>query len=130
MGFYSPAVIIEDARRHGLRVKPIDIQVSDWPCSIEHEDDHSLSLRLGLGYVRGLRSQSAEVIVKTRAAGYYRSVDDLVLRVPQLICQELALLANVGALNSFDGVEHRRGALWQIERTGKQEGPLLTQQSK
>src|ERR1700727_1210031 len=49
MGFYSPAVLIEDARRHGLRVKPIDIQVSDWPCTVEHEDDQSLSLRLGLG---------------------------------------------------------------------------------
>jgi error-prone DNA polymerase len=130
MGFYSPAVIIEDARRHGLRVKPIDIQVSDWPCSIEHEDDHSLSLRLGLGYVRGLRSQCAEAIVKTRAAGDYKSVDDLVLRVPQLNRKELALLANVGALNSLDGVEHRRDALWQIERAGKQEGPLLMQQSE
>jgi error-prone DNA polymerase len=130
MGFYSPAVIIEDARRHGLRVKPIDIQVSDWPCSIEHQDDHSLSLRLGLGYVRGLRSQCAEAIVTARAAGHFRSVDNLVLRVPQLNRKELALLANLGALNSLDGVEHRRDALWQIERAGKTEGPLLIQQSE
>jgi DNA polymerase III alpha subunit len=44
MGFYSPAVLIEDARRHGLRVKPIDIQVSEWACSLEREPDYSLSL--------------------------------------------------------------------------------------
>jgi error-prone DNA polymerase len=130
MGFYSPAVIIEDARRHGLRVKPIDIQVSDWPCTIEHEDDESLSLRLGLGYVRGLRSLCAEAVVRSRAMGLFRSVDDLVIRVPQLNRKELSLLANVGALNSLDGVEHRRDALWQIERAGKPEGPLLMQQSE
>ena len=64
MGFYSPAVLIEDARRHGLRVKPIDIQVSDWACTLERESDYSLSLRLGLGYAKGLRRQAAEAIVR------------------------------------------------------------------
>ncbi|WP_047495381.1 error-prone DNA polymerase [Terriglobus sp. TAA 43] len=130
MGFYSPSVIVEDARRHGLRVKPIDIQVSDWPCSVEHEEDYSLSLRLGLGYVRGLRSQCADAIVHARMQARFTSVDDLVLRVPQLNRKELSLLANVGALNRLDGVEHRRDALWQIERAGRLEGPLLMQQSQ
>ncbi|HET9088305.1 MAG TPA: error-prone DNA polymerase [Acidobacteriaceae bacterium] len=129
MGFYSPAVIIEDARRHGLRVKPINIHYSDWPCTLEHESDYSLSLRLGLGYVRGLRSQCAEAIVKARAVDRFQSVDDLVLRVPQLNRKELTLLANVGALNSLNAVEHRRDALWQIERAGKLEGPLFMQHS-
>jgi error-prone DNA polymerase len=130
MGFYSPAVLIEDARRHGLRVKPIDIQTSDWPCTVEHEEDESLSLRLGLGYVGGLRGQCAESIVRTRMRERFSSVDDLVLRVPQLNRKELALLANVGALNTLDGVEHRRDALWQVERAGRPEGPLLMQQSQ
>ncbi|MGA3133829.1 MAG: error-prone DNA polymerase [Terracidiphilus sp.] len=122
MGFYSPAVLIEDARRHGLRVKPIDIQVSDWPCTVEHEEDQSLSLRLGLGYVRGLRGQCAEAIARSRAMGRFSSVDGLILRVPQLNHKELTLLANIGALNTLDGVEHRRDALWQVERAGKPEG--------
>ncbi|MDE1161184.1 MAG: error-prone DNA polymerase [Acidobacteriaceae bacterium] len=130
MGFYSPSVLIEDARRHGLRVKPIDVQVSDWPCKIEHEDDGSLSLRLGLGYVRGLRSSCAEAIVASRTLQDFTSVDDLVLRNPQLNQKELALLANVGALNTLDGVRHRRDALWQVSRAGKTEGPLLKQQSQ
>jgi error-prone DNA polymerase len=60
----------------------------------------------------------------------FQSVDDLVLRVPQLNRKELALLANVGALNTLDGVEHRRDALWQVERAGKPEGPLLMQRSQ
>lgn len=130
MGFYSPSVLIEDARRHGLRVKPIDIQVSDWPCTVEHEADHSLSLRLGLGYVKGLRGQCAAAILESRAMGRFASVDDLVMRVPQLNRKELSLLANLGALNTLDGVEHRRDALWQVERAGKPEGPLLMQQSQ
>jgi error-prone DNA polymerase len=62
--------------------------------------------------------------------GRFSSVDDLVLRMPQLNRKELALLANVGALNALDGVEHRRDALWQVERAGKPEGPLLMQQSQ
>ena len=130
MGFYSPSVLIEDARRHGLRVKPIDIQVSDWPCTVEHEDDQSLSLRLGLGYVKGLRGQCGDAIVRSRAMGRFSSVDDLVMRAPQLNRKELALLANIGALNTLDGVEHRRDALWQVERAGRPEGPLLMQQSQ
>jgi error-prone DNA polymerase len=104
--------------------------VSDWPCTLERESDYSLSLRLGLGYIRGLRRQSAEAIVKARLEGCFASVDDLVLRVPLLNRKELALLANVGTLNNLNGVAHRRDALWQIERAGKPEGPLLVQQSQ
>src|SRR5271156_5543304 len=66
MGFYSAAVLVKDAQRHGLRVKPIDVQESDWPCTIEHESDGTLSLRIGLGYARRLRRQSAEVLVESR----------------------------------------------------------------
>jgi error-prone DNA polymerase len=131
LGFYSPAVIVEDARRHGLRVKPIDVQTSDWPCSIEQEKDFSLSMRLGLGYAKGLRKHVAEALVTARNAdGLFRSVEDLALRVPSLSRSDLSLLARVGALNTLDGVSHRRDALWQVERAGKLEGPLLRQQSE
>jgi error-prone DNA polymerase len=130
MGFYMPAVLVTDAQRHGLRVKPIDVQVSDWFCTIEHEDDGSLSLRLGLGYAKGLRKQSADSIVNSRGElGLFRSAEDLVSRVPSLNRKELTLLARVGALNNLDGIEHRRDALWQVERAGKLEGPLLRQNS-
>ena len=47
MGFYSPAVLIKDAQRHGLRVRPIDVQRSEWLCTLEKEADGSLSLRHG-----------------------------------------------------------------------------------
>ncbi|MFP5211724.1 MAG: DNA polymerase III subunit alpha [Acidobacteriota bacterium] len=131
MGFYAPAVLVTDARRHGLRVKPIDVQISEWPCILEHEPDGSLSLRLGMGYARGLRRQVAEALVTARAQeGAFTSAEDLALRVPLLNRKELALLARIGALNSVSGIEHRRDALWQVERAGKLEGPLLRQQSE
>jgi error-prone DNA polymerase len=127
MGFYAPAVLVKDAQRHGLKVRPIDVHVSDWPCTVEHEADGSLSMRLGLGYVRGLRQQVGEAIVASRRAdGAIRSVDDLAMRVSGLNRKEITLLANIGALNHVAGVSHRRDALWQVERAGKPEGPLLT----
>jgi error-prone DNA polymerase len=131
MGFYSPAVLVKDAQRHGLRVKPIEVQTSDWACAVEHEPDGSLSLRIGLGYAKGLRRQSAEGLVSSRAeGGLFRSTEDLTLRVPSLDRKELTLLARIGALNKIDGIAHRRDALWQVERAGKMEGPLLRQQSE
>jgi error-prone DNA polymerase len=130
MGFYMPAVLVKDAQRHGLRVRPIDIQMSNWECTVEHRTDGELSLRLGLGYVKGLRQQSGKSVVQARsAAGLFSSIEDLVRRAPLLNRKELTLLASTGALNSLDGVEHRRDALWQAERAGRPEGPLLSQSS-
>lgn len=131
MGFYSAAVLVKDAQRHGLRVKPIDVQVSDWPCTVEHEKDGTLSLRIGLGYAKRLTRQSAEALVSSRRDdGPFRSAEDLAQRVPSLNQRELTRLAQIGALNQLDGILHRRDALWQVERAGKLEGPLLRQDSE
>jgi error-prone DNA polymerase len=130
MGFYSPAVLVKDAQRHGLRVKPIDVQVSEWVCTVEHGSDGMLLLRLGLGYAKGLRKQVADVLTASRLKdGPFRSADDLALRVSSLNRKELTQLARIGALNQIDGIAHRRDALWQVEWAGKPEGPLLRQQS-
>ena len=127
MGFYMPAVLVKDAQRHGLRVKPVDVQVSGWGCSLEGEGG-KLAVRMGLGYVKGLRRVSAEALVESRRRdGVFKSAEDLALRVPGLNRKELTLLAQIGALNWVEGVEHRRDALWQVERAGKMEGPLLRQ---
>ncbi len=131
MGFYAPAVLVKDAQRHGLRVKPIDVQISRWSCTVEHENDGTHSVRLGLGYVKGLNKVNVERLVASREQhGAYRSTEDLVQRVSSLSRRELVRLAQVGAMNRLDGVRHRRDALWQVERAGKLEGPLLRQQSE
>jgi error-prone DNA polymerase len=130
MGFYSPAVLVKDAQRHGLRVKPVDVQRSDWPCTIEHESDGARSLRMGFYYGKGLARQAAEAIAASRwKDGHFRSAEDLAQRVPSLGKKDLTRLAQIGALNWLDGIGHRRDALWQVERAGKREGPLLRQES-
>jgi error-prone DNA polymerase len=125
MGFYSPAVLIKDAQRHGLRVRPIDVLRSDWLCTLEAEPD-SPALRIGLNYVKGLRQSSAEAIITARNLhGPFTTVDELAARVPTLNRKELVALAQVGALNTLGDVAHRRDALWQVEQAGRPVGPLL-----
>jgi error-prone DNA polymerase len=126
MGFYSPAVLIKDAQRHGLRVRPIDVQRSEGLCTLEPAPDGSLSLRIGMNYAKGLRYSSVESLLEARAInGLFASVEDLSLRVPTLNRKELVSLARIGALNALDHVEHRRDALWQVEEAGRPVGPLL-----
>ena len=126
MGFYSPAVLIKDAQRHGLRVRPIDVQRSAWLCTLEAEPDGSLSLRIGFNYAKGLRQSSAEALLAARGScAAFASAGDLALRVPALNRKELVALARIGALNSLGRVEHRRDALWQVEEAGRPVGPLL-----
>jgi len=126
MGFYSPAVLVKDAQRHGLRVRPIDVQRSEGICTLETEPDGSLSLRIGLNYAKGLCRSSIESLFEARTInGPFASVEDLALRASSLNRNELVSLARIGALNSLDGVEHRRDALWQVEEAGRPVGPLL-----
>jgi error-prone DNA polymerase len=119
MGFYSPAILINDARRHGLRVLPIDVTISDWQCTVELP-----CLRLGLMYVKGLRADAGQAIVRERARSPFLSIDDLALRVRELRKDEMTKLAEVGALNSLEA-GHRRDALWQAGRAAQPAGPLL-----
>jgi error-prone DNA polymerase len=116
MGFYSPATIVKDAQRHGLRVLPVDLNRSAAVCLIEDGD-----VRLGFNYVRGLRQGTAEEIVCRQP---FESVADLARRVPQLHKDEMNRLAAMGALN-FVGAGHRRNALWQSALNVQPVGPLL-----
>ena len=126
MGFYSAAVLVKDAQRHGLRVKAVDVQRSEWNCTLEPEEDGSLSLRLGLRYARGLRQEVAQKMVLTRLRdGSFRSTGDLAERVSGLNRKELLQLARIGALNWISGVDHRRDGVWQVEEACRDAGPLL-----
>ena len=126
MGFYSPATLVKDAQRHGLKVKPIDITKSDWLCTLEFEECTPI-LRVGMRYLKGMRESVARLIVDERARAPFTSVDDLARRVPELQKREMILLAEIGALNFFHPAHriHRRDALWQVERASRRTGPLL-----
>ncbi len=125
MGFYSAAVLVKDAQRHGLRVKPVDVLYSEWNCTLEREKDNSLSLRLGMRYVRGMRQPAALELETARKFRPFGSIDEVVRRVPSLTRADLTTLAEIGALNSLGTRTHRRDALWQVQRAGRRPGPLL-----
>lgn len=128
MGFYAPDVIVRDAQRHGLKVLPIDINQSDWLCTVEGTAESERVVRLGLRYARGLRQRSADAIVRERKRGVYSSVQDLVRRVPELHSDEAQTLAKVGSLNwlyKSPDKRHRRAALWDVERALRSPGPLF-----
>jgi error-prone DNA polymerase len=108
MGFYAPAQLVRDAREHGVPVRAVDVNASRWEATLEGGE---AALRLGLGQVRGLARASAERLLEARAAGAFRSVQDLAERTG-LGRRELALLAAGGALETLAG--HRHRAAWEV----------------
>jgi error-prone DNA polymerase len=108
MGFYTPATIVKDAQRHGLKIKPVCVSQSAWRCAVV--DDNTV--RLGFCMVNGLRQEHAEELVRQRQDRQFKSLDDFKRRMP-LSKDELRTLAELGALNCF--AEHRRAAMWRAE---------------
>jgi error-prone DNA polymerase len=238
MGFYSPATIVTDAKRHGLKMLPVDVTCSEWMCTLEtvastqlpvagkigltdnlakslrrnierdvgqniemdtgkniekgttsvvpsmglehralapevcsfqreticetspqpignqqpETGNSSPVLRLGLRYVRGLREEAAQALVRERSRAPFTSIHDLTRRVPELRKDELTTLAKIGALNKVASTQylvpgktseqkmkkpryqvldtrysplHRRDALWHVESAVRASGPLL-----
>ncbi len=110
MGFYTPATIVKDAQRHGLKIKSVCVMESDWQCLVI--DDYTV--RLGFCVVSGLGQEHGEEIARERQKREFRSMEDFKRRV-SLSKDELRNLAELGALNCF--AEHRRAAMWRVEET-------------
>src|SRR4051794_18967675 len=110
MGFYTPATIVKDANRHGVKMKPVCVSQSNWRCTVISDD----TVRLGFCVVNGVREEHAIVLLREREERAFSSIDDFKRRVP-LGQEELRNLAELGALNCFS--EHRRAAMWKVEET-------------
>lgn len=134
MGFYSPATIIEDAKRHDIEVRPIDALKSCWDCTLElasqgqstvGEPERSrFAVRVGLRFLKGMRKTDWEKIARSRrvwteAAGDSLSIEDFAQRTG-LEERALMRLAESGALSSLQAGalgksgDHRRAALWSV----------------
>ncbi|MEK7373071.1 MAG: error-prone DNA polymerase [candidate division NC10 bacterium] len=117
MGFYHPATIVRDARRHGQVIRPVDVNRSDWLCTIEDDG----AVRLGLRYLKGLREEIGRRMEAERVRAPFELVADLIARTG-LDREETARLAEIGALRSL-GIE-RRAALWEAARAVRPRGAL------
>ncbi len=118
MGFYAPAQLIQDARRHGLEVRPVDVTVSGWECMLEEAAAVSRrharpqpAVRIGLRYVKGLSKASGARIEAARSERAFTDLRDFALRTA-LDRGDMEALAAAGALVSLAG--HRHAARWQV----------------
>ncbi|WP_343719103.1 error-prone DNA polymerase [Achromobacter dolens] len=126
MGFYEPAQLVQDARRHGVRVLPVDVTVSGWDAALEpapadapprrphphapSPDEIRPAVRLGLSLLQGLHQDSARRIEAARAEAPFTSTGDLARRAA-LTRHDLNALAAGDALRTLAG--HRRQASWE-----------------
>ena len=115
MGFYAPAQLVQDARRHGVEVRGVDVRYSEWDCRLEPGRNAEPALRLGFRMAKGLSEPSAARIVAARTArsaatAGFSCVADLARRAG-LSREDLRRLASAGALAPLAG--HRHRAHWE-----------------
>jgi error-prone DNA polymerase len=128
MGFYAPHTLVEDARRHGVTVRPVELNASGWRCRLEAVPGEALDaepsggrqppqpvLRLGFELVRGLRQDTGARIEAARRDGPFRTVAEVARRT-RMPRHELTRLALAGALDGL--CPSRRAALWDIHALG------------
>ena len=112
MGFYSPATILSDARRHGVVVRDVDITQSNWDCTLEAhgEDGSQRAIRLGFRQIKGLGEKAGLRIEAARREWRFSDIEDVARRAA-LARNEVDALAEAGAFEPL--VKGRRQALWQ-----------------
>lgn len=114
MGFYSPATLVQDARRHGIKTLPVCLQHSGLHCEVV--DD--ATIRLGFVSIRSLREANVQAMLTARESRPFDSMHDF-LRRTNYSPEERRALAKAGALNVL--ARHRRAALWQVEDPGSRD---------
>jgi len=119
MGFYSPDQILQDARRHHLQIRPVDVRASDWDCSLEPVIGAQPAIRMGLRMIKGFREDDARCIEAARSKGAFIDIADLGERA-RLDARAQEQLADAGALRGLAGDRHR--ARWEVAGVQKQLG--------
>ena len=118
MGFYPPAQLVADAQRHDVEVLPVDVNLSEWDCTLERGSNGiDWALRLGLRMVSGVRSDVVDEILSARESGDFTSVVDFTRRT-KLGRATIATLTQADAFGSVN--QDRREALWQALGQEKQ----------
>jgi len=111
MGFYTPSQLVQDARRHGVEVRPVDVLSSEWDCTLEPGVDGNPAVRLGFRLVQGLSQLGAERVVAARRSRSFDDLEDLACRA-ELNRHDLKCLAAAAAFAALSG--HRRHAYWKV----------------
>ncbi|HEY2349477.1 MAG TPA: error-prone DNA polymerase [Puia sp.] len=120
MGFYQPAQIVIDARKHGVEVRPVDVNHSDWDNKLEEKSGSCHALRLGFRQVKGLREEDMLLLISARTKLYNNLIEMRDAGVSQAVLERLA---DADAFNSM-GLD-RRKALWEISTGNDQPAGLF-----
>jgi error-prone DNA polymerase len=131
MGFYAPGTLVEDARRHGVEVRPADLTRSRWDATLEPREEQGSkapAVRLGVRSVRGLGAAARDKLERALAEGPFTSIEDVVQRAG-LDRRGLRHLAEAGALDGLlphePDLRKRRAALWAVLEAARGDaGPL------
>jgi error-prone DNA polymerase len=121
MGFYTPSALVQDARRHKVEVRPVDVCISDWEASLEPISENKYAVRIGLNNIRGLEQNAGMRIAEARAIRPFIDVQDMARRAG-LDSGDLKALAGANALESLAG--NRREALWHAAASKPEKGLL------
>jgi error-prone DNA polymerase len=131
MGFYAPAQLVRDAREHGVEVRPVDINRSDWDCTLEPSDGSLCAVRLGFCMVRSLNEKDAQQLVdrrsfarieQGRASAEFKSIEEVWRRA----LVSIATLRHIAAADGFSGLGlSRREASWAIKALRDEPLPLF-----
>jgi error-prone DNA polymerase len=136
MGFYAAPQLVRDARAHGVAVRPVDVTISDWDCTLEPQAPHEAvpacaeraipdgqcAVRLGLNRIGGLSEDEGERLMAARAQAPFVNVEDLARRA-DLDAQAMQCLATSDALSALVG--QRRDAIWAVAGVDTRATPLL-----
>ena len=114
MGFYQPAQIIIDAQKHGVEVRPVDVNLSDWDNKLEEKYGKYCAVRLGFRQVKGLREDDISVLMKGKNK-FYTSIHEM--RERGVSENALEKLADADAFRSIG--KDRRRALWEVSTQDK-----------
>ena len=132
MGFYAPAQLVRDAREHGVEVRPVDVNFSDWDATLEATGNSGqVAVRLGLRQVDGLRRDEAERIVAARRQGQGGGMEKIVFDSADRMMRQAgisrATLERLAAGDAFRSIARdRREALWDVRGLSVQGGlPLF-----
>jgi error-prone DNA polymerase len=131
MGFYAPAQLVRDAREHGVEIRPVDINRSDWDCTLEDTADRLCAVRLGFCMVRDLSKKEAEQLVDRRTFGRIASgrASRAFGRIEEVWRQSsvpIAMLRHIAAADGFAGLGlSRREASWAIKALRDEALPLF-----
>ncbi|MFN5171273.1 MAG: error-prone DNA polymerase [Cyclobacteriaceae bacterium] len=109
MGFYQPAQLVIDAQKHGVEVRPVDVNYSDWDYKLEEKSGKYCAVRLGFRQVKGLKEEDAQRLIRARGSGF--------TSIQQLHALEVgeATLEKLADADAFRSLLHdRRQALWQV----------------